>query len=202
MKKALSLVISIIIAVQAVGCSRAPRLDLSTFEKYVLSDLELEKKESLEESPLGYYLLDSTIDNTSDPSTKLDHYAQVYSKATNGTVGELYMIYSDYQDETVARNFYNEVSAAEKQLVEEAPDTHKSSSGNDYLLVMTTKDYMTYSFECLYIQKDIILFASIILSASEIERMDADWLKKIDKTFKHLRLHSPFSLAPEIEDLL
>ena len=46
MKKALALALSLVLIIQASGCARKPRLDITSFEKHVLSDLELEKKES------------------------------------------------------------------------------------------------------------------------------------------------------------
>ncbi|MBP5416212.1 MAG: hypothetical protein J6Y58_01675 [Clostridiales bacterium] len=200
MKKALALVISLILAIQTTGCSGAPRLDISSFEKYALSDLELTKKESQDGKAEGYYSLDN--DSANAATVPLDHYSQVYSKASNGTVGQLYMLYYDYQDQAEAKKFYDEITNAEKELVISSPHTHTSEAGDDYLLVLSTKDQMTFTFECLYIQKDVILFTSIILSASELDSLDKEWLKKIDELFDDLRIKSPFSLEPKIEDLI
>ena len=200
MKKALALAVSLILIIQAAGCARKPRLDITSFEKHVLSDMELEKKESTDGQAQGYYALDSEMSNYTD--AKLDHYSQVYSSATNGTVGTLFMVYSDYQDASEAQKFFNELTSAEKDLVISAPNTHRSESGNNYLLVLSSKDQLTFTFECLYIKDDAVLFASIVLSASETSRLDAEWLKKVDKLFKDLQIHSPFGLEPSIEKLL
>ncbi|MEE3351572.1 MAG: hypothetical protein VZR13_04115 [Saccharofermentanaceae bacterium] len=199
MKKALALVISVIFAIQTAGCSRTPSLDINTFEKYVFSDLGITKRETLDSSD-GYYSLDDHSENVS--SYPLDHYSQVYFSATNGTVGKLYMLYYDYQNESDARKFYNETADSEKEYVISNPNTYKSEAENDYIVVVSTKDELTYNFECLQIRKDIIIYSSIVLSASELERLDKDWLNKVDDLFDDLRLHSPFGLVPKIEDLI
>lgn len=200
MKKALALALSLILLVQTAGCSKKPRLDISSFEKYALSDLELEKKENSDDQATGYYSLDNEMSKYTE--AKLDHYTQVYSAATNGTVGNLYMIHFDYQDASEAKNFYTEVSESEKNLVISAPQTHKSEAGEDYLIVLSSKDQITFTFECLYIKDDAILFASIVLSASELSRLDTEWLKKVNKLFKDLQIHSPFGLEPRIKELI
>lgn len=203
MKKALSLVISLVLAVQAAGCSRTPKLTTALFEKYVTEDLGLEKKEfSQDEDPYGYYDLDSTINNTDESARKIDHYVQVYSKATNNTVGNLYMIYTDYEKPEDAASYYEELSTAELELVNQNPAIHVVKSSNTELLVLTSKDQLTFTFESLYLRDDVILFTSIVLSASEIERMDADWIKKIDELCDDLHIGSPFQLEPRIEALI
>ena len=112
------------------------------------------------------------------------------------------MLYYDYQNESDARKFYNETADSEKEYVISNPNTYKSEAGNDYIVVVSTKDELTYNFECLQIRKDIIIYSSIVLSASELERLDKDWLNKVDDLFDDLRLHSPFGLEPKIEDLI
>ena len=54
----------------------------------------------------------------------------------------------------------------------------------------------------LVVVQEAILFVSIVLSASDASRLDAEWLKKVDKLFKDLQIHSPFGLEPSIEELL
>lgn len=177
-------------------------MTIALFEKCVTSNMGLEKKElNPDEEPYGYYDLDSTIDNSDANPRKVDHYAQVYSKATNNTVGNLYMIYTDYQDASVAESYFNELSNAEMELVNQNPAIHVASSGKNDLLVLTSKDQLTFTFECLYLREDVILFTSIVLSASDISNMDAEWIKKIDDLCSDLYIRSPFELEPRIEAL-
>lgn len=203
MKKALSLAICFVLLIQTAGCSRKPRLTVSYFENCSTSDLELEKKEMKEnEEPYGYYDLDSKIDSLDQSAGKVEHYSQVYSKAGNNTIGNLYMIYTDYEQKNDAAAYFEKLSASELSMVEQDPSIHVVKSAEDYLLVLTSKDQLTYTFESLYLRDDVILFTIVLLSALDVSKMDAEWLKKVDKLFDHLRLKSPFALEPKIEELV
>ena len=203
MRKVLSLVISLVLIISVPGCSKKTHLDIKSFEKYCLSDLGLEKTVYQEgDEAYGYYDMDDKIDNTDASQMKRDHYVQVYSKATNNTIGNLYMIYTDYQVADEARNYFNELSSSKRSEISNDPEHNSVDAGDDYLLTVSSKDGLTYRFECLYIKDDVILFAAIILSASEFARMDAPWLKKIDDLFDDLHIRSPFPLVPDIEALI
>ena len=100
------------------------------------------------------------------------------------------MIYTDYEKPEDAASYYEELSTAELELVNQNPAIHVVKSSNTELLVLTSKDQLTFTFESLYLRDDVILFTSIVLSASEIERMDADWIKKIDELCDDLHIGS------------
>ena len=96
MKKALSLVLVLGLALQLCSCSKKTRLDIESFEKYALEDLQIEKKDISAGDRNAYYDLDSTIDNTDETQAKRDHYAEVYSQTLGNTIGQLIVVYNDY----------------------------------------------------------------------------------------------------------
>ena len=68
--------------------------------------------------------------------------------------------------------------------------------------MLTSKDSMTYLFECIYIQDDVLVFFSIVLSSGELVNLDADWLKRVEKFMNDLHIRTPFYLNANIESLL
>ena len=201
MRRFVSLIISMSILLSLTGCSKKPRLDLESFEKYALADLKLEKKDISTQESNAYYDLDYTITNDDASTMKRDHYIQVFSKSTS-TVGNLYMVYTDYQLEDDARNYFTDLVAQEKEMLSTTSDKHTIDEGSDYLIVLTQPDELSYRFECLYIQKDVILFAAVILAASDVSRMDAEWLKNVRDFFDDLHVRQPLTLSPEISAIL
>ncbi len=202
MKKALSLVLVFGLMVQLVSCAKKPRLDKDSFEKYALEDLQIEKKDISTPDKNGYYDLDSIIDNTIENQSKRDHYVEVYSQTLGNTIGELIVVYTDYQQKEDAKSLYDQVVESEKSIAETSPSTCKYEENDDSFLMLTSKDSMTYHFECLYIQNDILVFFSIVLSSGELENLDADWLKRVEKFMNDLHIRTPFHLNANIEVLL
>lgn len=202
MKKALSLVLVLGMMLQFCSCAKKPRLDIGSFEKYALEDLQIEKKDISAADKNGYYELDSKIDNTDETQLKRDHYVEVYSQTLGNTIGELIVVYTDYQQKEDARSLYDQVVASEKSIAETDPKVYKYDEDDNSYLMLTSKDSMTYLFECLYIQDDVLVFFSIVLSSGELVNLDADWLKRVEKFMKDLHIRTPFHLNANIESLL
>ena len=202
MKKVFSLILSVSLLVSLTSCKKSPRLDIENFEKYVLSDLNLEKKDISTQDLNAYYDLDSTIDNTDASPRKRDHYVEVYSKSQTMNIANMYMVYTDYQLEEDARSYYDELTAQEQQAVSASPSGVVTDSGKNYLLVLTHDSSTTWRFECLYIDKDVILFTAVIFAASGLDTIDAEWLGRIKECLNDLHIKHPFALSPEINDLL
>ena len=202
MKKALSLVLVLGMMLQLCSCAKKPRLDIGSFEKYALEDLQIEKKDISAADKNGYYELDSKIDNTDETQLKRDHYVEVYSQTLGNTIGELIVVYTDYQQKEDARSLYDQVVASEKSIAETDPKIYKYDEDDNSYLMLTSKDSMTYLFECLYIQDDVLVFFSIVLSSGELVNLDADWLKRVEKFMNDLHIRTPFHLNANIESLL
>lgn len=202
MKKALSLVLVLGMMLQLCSCAKKPRLDIGSFEKYALEDLQIEKKDISAADKNGYYELDSKLDNTDETQPKRDHYVEVYSQTLGNTIGELIVVYTDYQQKEDARSLYDQVVASEKSIAETDPKIYKYDEDDNSYLMLTSKDSMTYLFECLYIQDDILVFFSIVLSSGELVNLDADWLKRVEKFMNDLHIRTPFHLNANIESLL
>ena len=204
MKKALSLVLIAAISLSLLdGCSKKPRMDLKNFEKYALSDLKLEKKDISAKDFNAYYDLDYMVGENDTEATKRDHYAQVYSTAEGNVASTMVMVYTDYQSDEEARAFYDDITQKEINMLETSTDLNYSKDqGDNYLLVLTKQSDMNWQFDCLYIQKDIILYASIVIGTSDIQNINLDWLKGTSAFFADLHLKDPYSLAPEIKNLM
>lgn len=202
MKKALSLVLAFGLMIQLCSCSKKPRLDIASFEKYALEDLQIEKRDMSNVDKNGYYELDNIIDNTDETQPKRDHYVEVYSQTLGNTIGQLIVIYTDYQQKEDAQSLYDQVVASEKKIAESDPKIYKYDEDNNSYLMLTTRDSMTYLFECLYIQDDILVFFSIVLSSGELANLDADWLKRVEKFMDDLHIRTPFYLNANVESLL
>ena len=204
MKKALSLVLVLGLVMQIAGCAKKPRLDIVSFEKYALEDLQIEKRDFAagDNERNGYYDLSSIIDNSDETQYKRDKYVEVYSKTLGNTIGELIVVYTDYQQKEDARTLFDQVVESEKAIADAASSTHKYEKEDDSFLMLTSKDKMTYLFECLYIQDDVLVFFSIVLSSGEIVNLDADWLKRVETFMNDLRIRTPFHLDENIEALL
>ncbi|MBR5974806.1 MAG: hypothetical protein IK020_06440 [Clostridiales bacterium] len=201
MRRNLSIVIILSILLSLTGCSKSPRLDKDSFKKYALSDLHLEEKDGAILDDPGFYDMDSRIDNLETSGYPLDHYSQVYSKTTQKVINEMYIVYSDYQKEEDARKFYSDLVEAEKAMLTTKTDKHSVDEGKDHLIVLTQSDTMSWKFECLYIDGDVVLFSMIIL-AGGISSLDTEWLSSVKTFFQDLRIRQPLSLAPEISDLI
>ena len=202
MKKAFSFILCISLMVSLTSCKKSPRLDIESFEKYVLSDLQLEKKDISTQDLNAYYDLDNTIDNTDASPRKRDHYVEVYSKSESMNIANMYMVYTDYQLEEDARSYYDELIAQEQKSISESPSGIVSDSGKNYFLVLTHDTATAWRFECLYIDKDVILFTAIIFAASGPDTVDTAWLGRIKECLEDLHIKHPFALSPEINDLL
>lgn len=201
-----TLLIASILAISCSGCKSSPKLDIANFEKYALSDLKLEKKDVSAKDNNAYYDLDYTIDNTQSETKKLDHTAQVYSTAEGPVTSSLIMFYSDYQDENEAKAFFEDLVMQEESMLSSAQTDTKNKStfskGENYILILTTQNDINWHFECLYYQKDVILFASIAIGASDINSINKEWLANVKKFFSDLKIKNPFSMAPEIDKLV
>ncbi|MBO7565093.1 MAG: hypothetical protein J6T40_09690 [Clostridiales bacterium] len=202
MKKTLCILLSAILLVPMCGCSKKPRVDYDSFEKYALSDLKLEKKAREEISSNAFYNMDNTIDNTDETQLKQDHYAQVFSQAEGSTAGNLYVIYYDYQQESDARSFFDKLASEEKTMVENSDTDHVIDSADNHLIVLTQQNGMLFTFECLYVEKDVLIFAAIVIGAEDLTKVNQDWLKMVDTFFGDLRIKKPFDLSQEIRNLL
>ncbi len=202
MKKALSLVLVLGLMLQLSSCSKKPRLDIANFEKYALEDLQIEKKDISTGDRNAYYDLDHTIDNTDETQAKRDHFVEVYSQTLGNTIGQLIVVYNDYQQKEDARSLYDQVVETEKRIAETDPNTFKYDQDDNSYLMLTSKDSMTYLFECMYIQDDVLVFFSIVLSSGELANLDADWLKRVEKFMDDLHIRTPFFLNANIEALL
>lgn len=202
MKKTLCILLSAILLVPMCGCSKKPRVDYDSFEKYALSDLKLEKKAREESSSNAFYNMDNTIDNTDETQLKQDHYAQVFSQAEGSTAGNLYVIYYDYQQESDARSFFDKLASEEKTMVENSDTDHVIDSADNHLIVLTQQNGMLFTFECLYVEKDVLIFAAIVIGAEDLTKVNQDWLKMVDTFFGDLRIKKPFDLSQEIRNLL
>ena len=187
---------------QLSSCSKKPRLDIASFEKYALEDLQIEKKDISTGDRNAYYDLDHTIDNTDETQAKRDHFVEVYSQTLGNTIGQLIVVYNDYQQKEDARSLYDQVVETEKRIAETDPNTFKYDQDDNSYLMLTSKDSMTYLFECMYIQDDVLVFFSIVLSSGELANLDADWLKRVEKFMDDLHIRTPFFLNANIEALL
>jgi len=205
MRKAISALLIISLIASLSGCGSSVKLDLASFEKYALTDLQLEKKDISANDNNAYYDLDHTIDNEAEPTRKRDHTAQVYSTASGSTASSMIMIYTDYQDANEAKSYFEELSLQEEslmsQLKQSSSDEIKIDKGTGYLLVMTCQAELTWKYECLYLQNDVILFVSIIIGTSDINNINKDWLGNAKKFFSDVNIKSPFSLTPAIEKM-
>ena len=201
-----SLLLSAFIAGCCTACKSSPKLDLASFEKYALSDLHIEKKEVSAQDHNAYYDLDYTINNEEAGAQKRDHTAQVYSTSTGAIANSLVMIYNDYQDEKEAKQFFEDLVAQEESLLatKENSDQNKTETlkGDNYLLVLTAQNGVNWRYECMYYQKDVILFASVLIGTSDISNIDKEWLGNIKKLFSDLNLKNPFTMTPEINKLV
>ena len=202
MKKVFSLILSISLLVGLTSCKKSPRLDIESFEKYVLSDLQLEKKDISTQDLNAYYDLDNTIDNTDASPRKRDHYVEVYSKSPTMNISNMYMVYTDYQLEEDARSYYDELIAEEQKAVSASPSGVITDEGKNYFLVLTHDDATTWRFECLYIDKDVILFTAVLFAASGLDTIDFEWLGRIKECLEDLHIKHPFALSQEINALL
>jgi|GEM_PF-2079561 len=202
MKKTLCILLSAILIVPMCGCSKKPRVDYESFEKYAIADLKLEKKERDQSSSNAFFNMDDTIGSSDGINLKLDHYAQVFSQAEGSTAGNLYVLYYDYQEESEARNYFDQLVSEEKTVVGSSKEDHVIDSTDDHLIVLTQQNGMLFTFECLYVEKDILLFAAIVIGAQDLTKVNSDWLKMVDTFFGDLRIKKPFDLSKEIEDLL
>jgi len=203
MRRILAIMILSSILLSMTGCSKkSPRLDVENFEKYVLSDMGLERKVGATLDAPGYYNMDDTIDNSDASSMKRDHYAQVYSKSEKMPIGEMYMVYTDYQTEDDARNYFTQLVTDEKSMLESSAIQRTVDEGTDYLLVLTQQTDLRWQFECLYINKDVILFSAIIMATDEINKLDIEWIKQIKELFEDLRIRQPLKLSQQLSDLI
>jgi len=203
MRRILAILILSSILLSMTGCSKkSPRLDVENFEKYVLSDMGLERKVGATLDAPGYYNMDDTIDNSDASSMKRDHYAQVYSKSEKMPIGEMYMVYTDYQTEDDARNYFTQLVTDEKSMLESSAIQRTVDEGTDYLLVLTQQTDLRWQFECLYINKDVILFSAIIMATDEINKLDIEWIKQIKELFEDLRIRQPLKLSQQLSDLI
>lgn len=203
MHRILAILILSSILLSMTGCSKkSPRLDVENFEKCVLSDMGLERKVGATLDAPGYYNMDDTIDNSDASSMKRDHYAQVYSKSEKMPIGEMYMVYTDYQTEDDARNYFTQLVTDEKSMLESSAIQRTVDEGTDYLLVLTQQTDLRWQFECLYINKDVILFSAIIMATDEINKLDIEWIKQIKELFEDLRIRQPLKLSQQLSDLI
>lgn len=203
MHRILAILILSSILLSMTGCSKkSPRLDVENFEKFVLSDMGLERKVGATLDAPGYYNMDDTIDNSDASSMKRDHYAQVYSKSEKMPIGEMYMVYTDYQTEDDARNYFTQLVTDEKSMLESSAIQRTVDEGTDYLLVLTQQTDLRWQFECLYINKDVILFSAIIMATDEINKLDIEWIKQIKELFEDLRIRQPLKLSQQLSDLI
>ena len=203
MRRILAILILSSILLSMTGCSKkSPRLDVENFEKYVLSDMGLERKAGATLDAPGYYNMDDTIDNSDASSMKRDHYAQVYSKSEKMPIGEMYMVYTDYQTEDDARNYFTQLVTDEKSMLDSSAIQRTVDEGTDYLLVLTQQTDLRWQFECLYINKDVILFSAIIMATDEINKLDIEWIKQIKELFEDLRIRQPLKLSQQLSDLI
>ena len=203
MRRILAILILSSILLSMTGCSKkSPRLDVENFEKYVLSDMDLERKVGATLDAPGYYNMDGTIDNSDASSMKRDHYAQVYSKSEKMPIGEMYMVYTDYQTEDDARNYFTQLVTDEKSMLESSAIQRTVDEGTDYLLVLTQQTDLRWQFECLYINKDVILFSAVIMATDEINKLDIEWIKQIKELFEDLRIRQPLKLSQQLSDLI
>ena len=203
MRRSLSILVCLSIILSLTGCSdKSPRMNVENFEKYALSDLKLQKKEGTTLEEPGYYNMDSTIDNSDASARKVDHYCQVYTKSEKDIVSNMYMVYTDYQQESDARSYYTELVTAEKDMLASSTTMRSIDEGTDYLIVLTQENNMRWQFECLHIVKDAILFTVIIMATSDIQNLDVEWMKSIKAFFEDLRIREPLSLSPAIESLI
>jgi hypothetical protein len=150
----------------------------------------------------GYYNMDDTIDNSDASSMKRDHYAQVYSKSEKMPIGEMYMVYTDYQTEDDARNYFTQLVTDEKSMLDSSAIQRTVDEGTDYLLVLPQQTDLRWQFECLYINKDVILFSAIIMATDEINKLDIEWIKQIKELFEDLRIRQPLKLSQQLSDLI
>ena len=201
MRKNLSILIILSLLLNITGCSKSARLDTEYFKKYALSDLHLEEKAGVAIDGPGFYSMDSRITSDELSGYPMDHYCQAYSKTTKNVVSEMYLVCSDYQSEEDARKFFSDLVEAEKASLETKTDKHSFDEGKNYLIVLTQSDNMNWKYECLYIEKDVVLF-SMILVAGDISVMDVEWLKSVKTFFDDLRIRQPLTLSSEIADLI
>ncbi len=202
MRKRLSLIISLTILASCLSaCQSKAKLDLASFEKYALADLHVEKTDSTTWLDNAYYDLDHTIDPSSQETLKLDHTAQVHSTSDGNVASAMVMVYNDYQDKNEAKAYFESLVASEKEMLASETTDHKIKEGNGYLLVLTVENRSNWTFECLYYQSDVILFVSINIGASDIQKVNREWLKNVKAFFSDLNLTSPFTLYPDIDKL-
>ncbi|MBR3058463.1 MAG: hypothetical protein IKG93_10920 [Clostridiales bacterium] len=202
MRKRLSLIVTLIFLASSLpACQSKAKLDLASFEKYALQDLHLEKTDSTTWLNNAYYDLDHTIDPASEESLKLDHTAQVYSTADGNVASAMAVVYNDYQDKKEAKAYFESLVASEKEMLSSETKDHVIKEGSGYLLVLTVENRSNWTFECLYYQSDVILFVSINIGASDVRKINQEWLKNVKTFFSDLNLTSPFTLSPDIDKL-
>ena len=201
MKKALSLVLCCsVLLVCLTGCDKKLNLKLSNFEKYAVKDLQIEKKDISEKADNAYYDLDSMIE-PDETENKRDHYAQVYSTAPGSTASSMAMIYTDYASADEAREFYDNITKQEEDMIDASSDNYIKDRGDNYLLVLEKENGTNWFYDCLYIDNDVILFVTIRIGTSDINNINKEWLHNVSKFFKDIGAKSPFSLSPEIDSL-
>lgn len=201
MKKTLSIVLSCaILVLGCAGCKKKMDLRLKTFEKYALKDLQLEKKEVSSQDTNAYYDLDYMID-PNETENKRDHYVQVYSTAQEGAASSMAMIYTDYASADEARAFYDNITKQEEDMLATSEKDIVTDKADNHYLVLTREFGTNWVYDCLYIHNDVILYVTIVIGTSDVENINKDWLKNIEKFFKDCGMKCPFSLSNEIDSL-
>ena len=206
MRKLVFLATSFAICLSMVGCKKDNKLEIQHFEKTVLQDMNIEKKDLSASDLNAYYDLDYTIDNADQSEFQYprDHYVQVYTQSQIQDFANMYMIYTDYQNKDDAQAFFNERLQLEKAYCAEhsTDSTLTSDFGSDHYIVMTRPDSFNWKFDCLYIKGDVILFTVVVFSAGDYSQLDIAWLKQIKKLHQDLGLKQPFEISQEVDILL
>lgn len=206
MNKTICITLCLSLLFSMASCKKSRKLEISHFEQTVLTDMNLEKKDISVQDLNAYYDLDYTIDNndTSEYPYKRDHYVQVYAKSSVQNIANMYMIYTDYQVESEAKQYFEQLMTDEKNYCEkqgtEAGIT--AEFGKDYYIVLTHTDNINWRFEGVYIENDVILFCAVIFAASDSSSMDISWFKSIDQLHKDLGIKSALELSAEISTLI
>ena len=112
------------------------------------------------------------------------------------------MFYTDYQDDKEAKAFYDELVIQEESMLSASQDQPTISKGDDFILILTAQNDVSWHYECMYYQKDVILFVSITIGTSDINSINKEWLSNAKKFFSDLNVKNPFSLTPEINKLV
>lgn len=206
MRKFVCLLISLSLVLSVTGCNNKKGLKYEHFERCVLEDMNLEKKDISSEDLNAYYNLDYTIDNNdlSEFPYKRDHYAQVYSQSEYQTIATMYLIYTDYQVESEACTYFDDFIVKEKAYLEMKADKNGITyeSGDKYLITMKHPDVVNWGFEGYYLDGDVVLFCSIVMATSDLSRLDLLWLKQIKKLCQDLGVRCPLELSEEIFELI